>query len=267
MSVFRYPNIESYWSKHSLESVRVAMPSKRFYEIKKYLHFNDSSCMKKKGEEGYDQLYKVRPLIDTLNERFNSVPKSPRLCIDEQMCPTKMITNLRQYMPDKTHKYGVKLFVLCDSYGFSYNFEVYRGAGENDVVADAPDLGATGNVVVRLTQTVPNFKNHIVYFDNFYTSLPLLVYLRSRGIYALGTVRANRLPNCKLSKDIDVKNKERGYAEEFVGTVFGVDITSVLWKDTQCVRLVSTYAGVKPFCTSTDTCQSPIVTRFDRKKK
>uniref|UniRef100_A0A0K8UMZ4 PiggyBac transposable element-derived protein 3 n=1 Tax=Bactrocera latifrons TaxID=174628 RepID=A0A0K8UMZ4_BACLA len=128
-------------------------------------------------------------------------------------------------------------------------------------------MGATGNVVVRLTQTVPNFKNHIVYFDNFYTSLALLVYLRSRGIYALGTVHANRLPNCKLSKDIDVKNKERGYAEEFVGTAFGVDITSVLWKDTKYVRLVSTYAGVKPFCTSTDTCQPPKVTRFDRKEK
>ncbi|XP_039954204.1 uncharacterized protein LOC120770686 [Bactrocera tryoni] len=61
--------------------------------------------------------------------------------------------------------------------------------------------------------------------------------------------------------------EERGYAEEFVGTAFGVDITSVLWKDTKCVRLVSTYAGVKPFCTSTDTCQPPKVTRFDRKKK
>uniref|UniRef100_A0A0K8V2E6 PiggyBac transposable element-derived protein domain-containing protein n=1 Tax=Bactrocera latifrons TaxID=174628 RepID=A0A0K8V2E6_BACLA len=136
MSVFRCPNIESYWSKHSLECVRVAMPSKRFYEIKKYLHFNDSSYMKKKGEEGYDQLYKVRPLIDTLNERFNSVPKSPRLCIDEQM-------------PDKPHKHGVKPFVLCDSYVFSYIFELYRGAGDNDVVADAPDLGAYLIISIR----------------------------------------------------------------------------------------------------------------------
>lgn len=183
------------------------------------------------------------------------------------MCSTKMLTKFRQYMPAKPHKYGMKLFVLCDSNGFSYRFEVYKGAGDNKVIPKTPDLGSKANVVIRLSSTIPDFKNHILYFDNFYTSLPLFVYLRSRGIYALGTVRSNRIPKCKLTKEVELKDKERGYSEEFVGRAFGVDISCVQWKDTKYVRLVSTYAGIKPFKTLNSNSQPLKICPYDRKNK
>lgn len=172
------------------------------------------------------------------------------LCVDEQMCSTKMCGNpTRQYMPAKPHKWGTKFFVLCDSTGFSYAFEVYSGAGDNVIPENAPDLGASSNVVTRLSAKIPNDVNHILYFDNFYTSLGLLTYLRSRGIYSLRTLRANRVPNIKLSSDAELAKKkvERGYSEEYVANAFGIDISSVLWQDNKTVRLLSTYVGVKPF--------------------
>lgn len=89
------------------------------------------------------------------------------------MCSTKMRHHLRQYMPNKPHKWWIKLFVLCDSSGYAYQFEVYNGAGDNVLLPGCPDLGATSNVVVRLSQTIPDFKHHIVYFVNFYTSIPV----------------------------------------------------------------------------------------------
>lgn len=57
--------------------------------------------------------------------------------------------------------------------GYAHKFEVYSG---QDKLPDEPDLGTTGNVVVRLLRGVPRRQNHIVYFDNFYTSLPLVVF-------------------------------------------------------------------------------------------
>lgn len=128
----------------------------------------------------------MRNISNQLNERFDSAPKTARLCVDEQMCSTKMKHHLRQYMPKKPHKWGIKLFVLCDSFGYAYRFEIYNGAGDNKKLPGCPDLGSSANVVIRLSQTVPDFKNYIIYFDNFYTSIPLLVYLRARGIYSLG---------------------------------------------------------------------------------
>lgn len=162
----------------------------------------------------------------------------------------------------------MKLFVLCDSSGFSYRCEVYCGKNDNVVLPGSTDLGATGNVVVRLSQTIPDFKNYIINTDNFYTSLPLLVYLRSHGIYALGTIRADRIPNCKLPKDNAMKAKNRGYSEEYVGTSLGVDITTVIWKDNKRVRLASTYVGVEPYLTATVT-PTPLtkISRYERNNK
>lgn len=202
-----------------------------------------------------------------LNAKFDSVPKTARLCIDEQMCSTKMISSFRQYMPNKPHKWGMKLFVLCDTSGYSYRFEVYHGGSDNVLIPGVGDMGATSNVVVRLSQTINNFKNHIMYFDNFYTSLPLLVYLRSRGIYSLGTIRSNRIPNSKLPTDKDISKEPRGHCVEYVANVHGVNVTTVLWKDTKAVRLASTYVGIQPF-ERTDTNNSPNkAVRYNRKDK
>lgn len=171
MSVYRYPNLESYWGKHAFEPIRAGMPSKRFMAIKKYLCFQDEEQRKKRGEVGYDPLFRVRKLANLLNERFDLVPKTARLCIDEQMCSTRTVHHLRQYMPNKPHKWGIKFFVLCDSLGFAYRFEIYNGAGDNVILPGMPDYGATSNVVIRLSQTIPQFKNHILYFDNFYNKV------------------------------------------------------------------------------------------------
>lgn len=85
---------------------------------------------------------------------------------------------------------------------------------------------------------------------------------------SLGTVRANRVPNIKLSSDAELKEKkvERGYSEEYVGSAFGIDISNVLWQDNKPVRLLSTYVGVKKFRTRESLPHSKSI-RWDRKAK
>lgn len=266
MSVYR-PNLESYWGNNGFPPIQNTMPIKKFKAIKQYLSFQEETERVKKGQPRYDRLFRIRKLADEINERFDSIPKTARLCVDEQMCSTKMKHHLRQYMPNKPHKWGIKLFVLCDSHGYAYRFEIYNGAGDNIVLPGAPDLGATSNVVVRLSQTIPDFVHHIVYFVNFYTSLPLLVYLRSRGIYSLGTMRANLIPNCKLPLEKDIKDEPRGYSTEYVGSAYGIDISTVLWKDNKSVRLASTYVGIEPFAKANPNQQPAKAPRYDRKQK
>lgn len=209
-SVFNYPRLESYWGRFAFAPIQKAMTWNRFEAIKKFLCFRNEAELKKKGEVGYDPLFRIRLVANELNEVFDSIPKSERLCVDEQMCSTKAVHHLRQYMPNKPHKWGVKFFVLCDSSGYAYRFEIYNGAGDNVILPGMPDLGATSNVVVRLSQSIRDFSHHVIYFDNFYTSIGLLVYLRSRGIYSLGTIKANRVPMSKLPADKDLKDKPRG---------------------------------------------------------
>jgi len=150
MSIFRYPNIEAHWGEYGFRNIPDCMSKNRFEQIKKYLSFNDESKRVRKGQAGYDPIFRIRKVASHLNERFDTIPKNARLCIDEQMCATKMVHHLRQYLPDKPHPWGVKFFVLCDSNSFSYRFEIYTGAKNDDIILpDTPNIGATGNVVIR----------------------------------------------------------------------------------------------------------------------
>lgn len=82
-------------------------------------------------------------------------------------------------MPNKPYKWGYKLFVLSVFKGYSYNLEVYTGQ-ENDPKfrqAGDIDIGASSNVVVCMTKNIPINNNHQIYFDNYYTSVPLMDYL------------------------------------------------------------------------------------------
>ena len=65
---------------------------------------------------------------------------------------------MRQYLPNKHHKWDFKFFVLCGVSGFANNLELYSGQ-ENDEIKRhdcETDLGASLNVVVRLCRVVPN---------------------------------------------------------------------------------------------------------------
>ena len=67
-----------------------------------------------------DRLYVIRPIIDTLNGTFCTVPKLNRLSVNEQMCFTKIVSYNKQYLPNK-QKWGLKLFVPFDTMGFAYS--------------------------------------------------------------------------------------------------------------------------------------------------
>lgn len=66
------------------------MSRDHFFKILRYLHLLDSAKQKKKGEEGYDFLYKVRPLINHLAAVFRKYYQLSRnISIDETMTGTR----------------------------------------------------------------------------------------------------------------------------------------------------------------------------------
>ncbi|KAJ8931097.1 hypothetical protein NQ314_016032 [Rhamnusium bicolor] len=206
------------------------MNQKRFETIRKSIHFNNNlNIMLPRENDNYCRLHKLRPIITALCSKFQGVPFEQKLSVDEQLCATKAQYHMKQYMPAKPPKWGYKFFVLCRASGFSYNFEVYSGSENQPKFRsiDELDLGASSNTFVRLCRAVPSNLNHVVYFDNYYTSLPLMSFLAVRCIFTLSTVRKNRIPNCKLPSDDQKKKKNRGTSWEFVCSFDVVEVTSV----------------------------------------
>lgn len=258
MSIIHLPNVRMYWSeKYGYTHIRETMTLKRFELLRETLHFNDNSKMIPYGQPNFDRLYKIRPIIEKLNCNFARVPFEQHLSVDEQMCSTKARCGLRQYLPDKPHKWGFKLFVICGVSGYGYKFEVY--SGQENICADGEtELVASSNVVVRLAREIPINQNYRLFFDNYYTSLPLIEFLSHRGILALGTVRRNRIPNCKLPEEKQLKRQPRGTSVEQVASYNGIDISLVAWRDNKIVHLVSNFAGKNP---------TSVVRRFEKSQK
>ena len=158
-------------------------------------HLNDNTREKKKGEQGFDALHKIRSLLNILADKFkNSYYPEEGITIDGGMC----FSGFKVYMANKPNKYGMKLYILAESRtGYIYNFEVYHGRDENI------DNGAAG-MVKRLLGDL-NSKSHTDYIDRFYTSVQLAEELAESNTGLVGRVMKNKaLKNAKLKKDDQV---------------------------------------------------------------
>ena len=140
-----------------------------------------------------------------MKNSFSNIALSEKLCIDEQIVPFKEKSGSKQYNPQKPKKLGYKQYVLSGIDGPIHNFEIHTVAIKP--CTNQPDLKASGNIVLSFLQNVPRFKWHKLYFDNWYTSVDLVKHLHNQGIACVGTVRANRLANCKITPDAALKKK------------------------------------------------------------
>lgn len=217
MSIVTISNIRKYWSeKIGYQKIIDTMPVRQFERIRQFLHFNDNTSFCKE-DKSHDRMHKIRPLMEALRTNFQKLPCEIYLSVDEQLCATKARHFLLQYIPMKPHKWGFKFFVLSGVSGYTYDFEIYTGQ-ENDVSKRQdcePNIGASSNVVIRLLRNVPKQINHQVYFDNYYTSLPLLAYLEKNGFHCVGTARRNRIPNCPLPTEQDLKKENRRFLRNY----------------------------------------------------
>ena len=236
--------IRHYWSKNKfLHNAGVArvMTSQRFFKLSEYFHVSDRSKEPPRGSADYDCWYKVNPILRRLQVLF-PMTSSPtkNQSIDEGLQPFKGRDRKVQYCPDKPRKRGFKFWIRCDAdTGYVQQFECYAGKREENVTP-ATRNGLIFDVVEKLTRPLNN-KNHHVYFDNYYTSIPTLQYLLSKNVFACGTIQMNRGEIPPAIKQFP----ERGQRGESV--IFqdksNPNLTICAWRDTKVVRFASTLAN------------------------
>ena len=144
-------------------------------EIKLFLHFVDKDTIILYGQPGFDRLAQVRPILDLLKFDYLYCPHRD-VSVDEAMIKFKGKSKITQYIPLKPIKRGIKVWILVDSVnGYILHFKVYIGK-KGDTVEE--NLGM--KVVSELTSKLSC--SHHVYFDNYFTSLPLLQHLLDRNL-------------------------------------------------------------------------------------
>ena len=193
MGIVSLPKLDQYWSTDPILShpwFRTVMSRDQFREILRYIHVVVNMQSPSHSDPNYDKLWKIRPLITALEKNCRELySPHPQLSVDESMIGKKCLSFI-QYMPAKPVKWGVKVWVLCDSInGYICTFDVYTRKDTSGSTVHAHGLAYS--IVMKLVQSYLK-KGHIVYTDNYYSSPQLFEDLWKEGTYASGTVRTNR---------------------------------------------------------------------------
>lgn len=188
MGLNKVPAIHLYWSKNPQfrnEFILSTMPRDRFLAILRNIHF----CNNNDPQLNKDvRTYKVQHILDLIIKNFqNCFNPGRNLVVDESMVPFRGRLIFRQYIPNKTHKYGVKLYKLCTIEGYTYNIIIYTGKNAKPVNESHSEA-----IVNELLSCINPKEGRCLYADNFYSSIPLATKLYDDQIIYCGTLRANR---------------------------------------------------------------------------
>lgn len=218
--------INDYWKKHHLFNLTCFsnyMSRDRFLLIMRNLHFSDNTI----DSNEIDRLSKIRPLINYFNDKMNHIYyPGKELSLDESMILWRGRLLFRQFMPNKRHKYGIKLYMLTEPNGIIIKFAVYTGVFDN--------LGGKGhaaNVVLHLMEDKFN-TGHSIYMDNFYNSYDLALQLLKKNTFCTGTLRGNR-----KNTPIDVVQSKLKVGETI--SKYSNNVMIGKWKDKREVIYIS----------------------------
>lgn len=249
------PRRRMYWeqAKDSHNAViSEAMCRNRFEHILTNIHCCDNANLDRS-----DRFAKVRPLFQKINKRFlDFAPVEQNHCVDEAMVPYFGRHGCKQFIRGKPLRYGYKLWVGATSTGYVVWYEPYQGA-KSEIKDCYKTLGLGPSVVLEYTDVL--FSQfalpYCLFFDNFFSTLALIDELTKRNIQATGTIRKNRINNCALNSDVEMK-KNRGSFDERVTVDKNIQV--VKWCDNNFVYMVSNMFGVNPLYP---------VTRYSQKEK
>lgn len=251
MGNLNFPRARMYWHPFiGIPLVKDNMSYNRFCKLRGTLHLVDITA---RGDNNMDRFWKVRAIYDSIRQRCRTLPLETNLCVDEQIVPFKGQINVKQYIKNKPKKWGIKIYILAGQSGLIYDFLIYQGS-TTEIKKEYLQFGSGAGTVMQLSERISE-PNHGLYYDNYFSSYSLLQYLRSRNIFATGTIRLNRFCNPKLSSDKVLKKKGRGACEESISTD-GIVVTK--WYDNKPVLLGSNFVGIG----EKDICR-----RWDKKQK
>ena len=230
MGVINMPKIADYWSKDPFlktELWRNVIGRDRFLLLLRFWHFEDETSPE-------SRLQKISPLMNHFNQTMSAIYCPDKdLALDESMVLWRGRLIFRQYIKNKRHKYGIKLYELCESNGLILRSVIYSGVSFPDPL----DLGQTAAIVLQLMSNYLG-KGYTVYTDNYYNSVKLTKKLTSNKTYICGTLRSDRKGNPKAVTSKKLKKGEMFWLRN-------EDVVVTKWKDRRDVLTITNKHSVE----------------------
>ncbi|GFY75870.1 piggyBac transposable element-derived protein 4 [Trichonephila inaurata madagascariensis] len=198
-----------HWSETNANELRVffatlilqgiiTKPTLRMFWSKRKNENTDSSHPQPK-------LKKIWTVLNYLQKKFSEVYTPEQdICIDESLLLYKERLSWTQYLPLKRARFGIKMFMLCESHsGYVWSIIIYVGKG-TDVSEENKECSFSTQVVLTLSKPLLN-KGYCLTMDNYYNSPELGEMLLKSKTDFFGTLRPNRKDLPKVLKTEKLK--------------------------------------------------------------
>lgn len=239
------PRRYMYWENAtdcSMPIIYNAITRDRFTYIMTHLH-----CCDNKMLSVNDKFTKVRPLFDKLNSNFvNYAPFEENHSIDEAMVPYYGGHPCKQFIRGKPIRWGYKFWVGSTRLGYIIWFEPYQGQS-TEIPNEYKKAGLGASVILQYADVLRKIDGQAsfhLFFDNFFTSIPLIDELGERGLKATGTIRENRLSKCPLPSNKELQKTDRGTYR--FQSARSEQIVVCKWHDNSVVTVASNAVKVLP---------------------
>lgn len=241
------PNKRLYWdSQDDTRNILVvnSMRRNRFEQILRFLHCQDNTLL-----DQNNKMWKLQPLISKIKGNLlkHFVPEQ-NLSYDESMVKYYGKHSCKQFIRNKPIRFGYKIWCLCNSEGYLLNFQIYQGKNVNSNTEYQKIFGKSTAPLLEMIDDFPPETKKLpfhFFFDNLFTSLNLLSFLRENQYGGTGTMRSNRLSKSfPLQSQKDFEKTDRGTYESVISKEDGVII--VRWRDNSAVTVASNCLSVKP---------------------
>lgn len=183
-------NQREYWSKNSFLRCNVvssAMSRDKFVDIKSNIKF-----AKQSDEKNSDKAWRVRKIIDMFRNNIQQFGFfSTAISVDEMMVRFFGRTTLKQYIPTKPDKFGLKFWALCSSDGYLFDLDIYCGKSKNNEdkllscdLSSRVVLQMVGKLLMNTTKK--KLDQYHLYLNNYFTSPDLFVHLKKKWFESNG---------------------------------------------------------------------------------
>ncbi|GFY24491.1 piggyBac transposable element-derived protein 4 [Trichonephila clavipes] len=233
--IVKKPVEQWYWSKDEklfTPFFRKLMSYRRYYYLKKYLHFPNNENYYPDTHPN-QRLNKIWPIYSRINELSkNAVTLEQDVSIDESLLLHKGRLSWKQYLPLKRARFGIKMYMLCEAKsGYVWSSIIFTGRGTLfDEEFLKPEFSKFMQVVLTLMKPLLNTV-YCVTLDNYSSILTDTLVKCKTDSY--GTINLNRK---EVPSYVKSKKLKKG---ETVAFRRGKALI-LKWKDEKDVSLIST---------------------------
>jgi len=235
MGIISKPELQLYWTRDYILQTPIfheTFSLKRFQLLLRYLHFvNDEDT------DNNDHLRKIRPLLEMLRTSFRKtyMPEQ-NILLDESLMLFKGRLLMKQYIPLKRARFGIKIFFVCESKsGYAWDFFIYTGQGEERRGGESNSQKLISHASVTKLVLCPEIigKGYVVFMDQWFSSPMLFQELQHHGFGACGTVDLRRK---ETPKELQATTMKKG---DVLCCTSGI-YSAIKWQDKKDVAVLST---------------------------